>query len=101
MDAIDEVLDCIRLQWQRVPSEHNRFLAGSEFGLIPVECIREVVHVVPRDCFMSQTTACSQRKKSWKIFDEHASAERVKREGFCVDRFYSPSSEPTTFVNDE
>lgn len=78
LDAIEKTVDFIRPRWQRTIAKHDTLTGGSEFGLTPMESIREAVQVVPRDMFMSQTRNCSEIKKNGKVFVEYVLDGRVK-----------------------
>lgn len=48
-NAIDAILGCVLLKWQRGPGEDEHFTSNKKYGLTPVESICEVVHVVRSD----------------------------------------------------
>lgn len=47
-------------RWQLTQGGNGRLTARSEFGLIPIEGIWEVVNVVPGDNFILQTSSSFQ-----------------------------------------
>lgn len=48
-----------------MPARNDRFTAGTGFGLILIDSIWSLVHVVPRDRFMFQTTTCPLKNINW------------------------------------
>lgn len=61
VDRIDEMISCVRLQWQMKPGKYNVFSAGREFDLVPIGNIKGMVHVVCKDKFKSMLDDSSRR----------------------------------------
>lgn len=94
VDVIDRTLDRIRSRWKLASSEHERRTAGSAFGLISIQSIRGIVHVVPKDSFSSETTDCSQRME---MCNDLCKNTFDGREDFYFYRHFRFSSDHTTF----
>lgn len=48
-DIIARVLDCITLRWYRTEKAPRRFYANRKLGLVRLESLKGLVHVVRKD----------------------------------------------------
>lgn len=54
IDIIDKQLDCVSLRWQHNCGDNIQFASSREFGPVPAETIRALVHVVPKGSYFSK-----------------------------------------------
>ena len=85
LDDFDKTLNCIRLRWQRNEGIVDKLQPSKEYGLVPVESIRGVVHVVRKDPFLSSLcTGDPRRRACEKLLGD---SEDWLSEQFFVNRF--------------
>ena len=63
VDGIDSSLNCIRLKWQRTEGEEGTLSCSKQFGLIPIDSVRGLVHIVRADAAMGLISDTVARKK--------------------------------------
>lgn len=63
IDQVDSALDCIQPQWQQSKDAGWRTKTGNVYGLVPVDSLREMVHIIGSDEFiekLSRSTLCQK-----------------------------------------
>lgn len=60
--TIDNDLDCVRLIWQCRPGNDVQSASSEEFGLISVESLHIVIHMVPKDLRISKKIVRAYKK---------------------------------------
>lgn len=85
VDDIDKDFSCVRLRWQRTMGEIGKYSTSHEIGLVPIDSVRGVFHLVPRDPFIHQLARCARRKKS--LEDLNGSSQGWEQDILYVNRF--------------
>lgn len=91
VDGIDSSLNCIRLKWQRTEGEEGTLSCSKQFGLIPIDSVGGLVHIVRADAAMSLISDTVARKK--EMADVGGGESGWPSEMFYVNRFYRPKGD--------
>lgn len=90
IDTIDRVLYCVRLGWHRTEGVPGRFSASREFGFVPLESVKGVVHVARKDSYVFHVEKKSRRRIVAEMRSEEQSGQECKH--FYVNKFMRYSS---------
>lgn len=68
VDRIDIALRCVRLRWQKSLGKSEVLSAGRAFGLVLIDSIKELAHIVSKDLFILMfDDSFKQRKASLNL----------------------------------
>ena len=91
VDKVDEVLNCIRVQWQRTEGETGKRRPAKVFGLVPIDAIRGKVNLVPADTEINSMSSKVHRKAEYDKLRNQETGWAANI--FYVNRFYKPRGE--------
>ena len=86
VDAIESVLNCVRLVWSRCNPFSKEMDAGKQYGLCPIESVLGKAFVVPA---YGATALLHKDVKNRKVMEEtYGPVERWEGKSYYVNRFY-------------
>lgn len=99
LDKIDDILSCVRLQWQRTPEKCGQLPAITDYELTPIDSIRGLVRIVCKNIFIQDIHKLLRRINVVKNVFELA--EGWEADQFCVGRllFQDTRSNPRVQVS--
>lgn len=63
IDKIYEQINCLHLQWQRCSGESNVLNSAKVFGLVPIDRMRSLVHIVRSNEMSGHHSPQNERRK--------------------------------------
>lgn len=98
LDGVDEVLRCHRLRWHRDGGVVGELSAAPEYGLVPADSIRGIVHVVRADFPLPCLASSDERRSNCDKIRE--GEEGMMSKLFYINRFYKCRGEEYDWEED-